>query len=357
MDSPSSSCLDNYVGPDERLPQAVNDRLLRRLCNSTCYKTTDNYDFTPKSSCLGGERKGLKERKAAQDSIRTTVRRYKTLKQLFGRFEDIPILQGQNYELLTVGNRPVVLGEGTFGVAFLAKDINTNKLVTIKLFKKKAKLKLLGILKEVGFQMMIDKESKSSFTPKLLGLLIFAESKVLQNCHSFMLVMEYLSVLPEMKKPMKLSLAEAKKFRREGCDVLSVRNWASICKQLIEITKELSDMKISHLDLHAENLLLVFEETKVNVKVIDFGKCALLDKSTQIRGYEKVKSLLYGKELAILQRPIPTSDLFSVSGQIYEIYKKVLKWQGAALIVNRFRQQSYSHRWNHNQLLKVLKMK
>ena len=81
------------------------------------------------------------------------------------------------FELLMVGDRPVVLGEGTFGVAFLAKNIFTNKFVTIKLFKRKDKLTLKCILKEVGFQMVIDKESKFlsrvSFTPKILVLLIF----------------------------------------------------------------------------------------------------------------------------------------------------------------------------------------
>ena len=357
MESPRLQFLDNYVGSDERIPQGDNDRLLRRLYETTCYQTTDNYDFTPKSCCLGSESNPhFDEREAAKENIRAEIRRYKKLKQLFARTEEIPILQGIDYELLTVGNRPVVIGEGKFGVAFLAKDTRTNKVVTIKLFKKKGNLKTLNILKEVGFQMVINKESESSFSPRLLGLLIFMESKVPPNCHSFMLVMEYLSILPEMAKPMKLSLSDAIKFQKEGCDVLSERNWAGICKQVIEITKELSEMKIAHLDLHAHNLLLVFEQSEVTVKVIDFGTCALLDGNARLIGFDKTKSLLYGKELAALGRPLHTSDLFSVSAHILVIYRKVLKRQDAVNIVDRFRKQPFGSRWNHYQLFSRLKM-
>ena len=356
MDSISSQCLDNYVGPAERTPEADNERLLSTLYEATRYKTTDSYDFTPKSSCLGAESNPhFEERKATKENINATIRRHKILRKLFARAGDILILQGIDYELLTVGNRPVVLGEGTFGVAFLAKDIHTNKLVTIKLFKKTGNSKLASILREVGFQMLIDMESEFSFTPKLLGLLIFAESKVPQNCHSFMIVMEYLSVVPEMEKPIKLSLAEAKKLQREGCDVLTDRNWFKITKQLMDITRDLSDMKICHLDLHANNLLLVCEQSKWNVKVIDFGKCVLLDKNTRLCGYDKMESSFHGKELANLKRPLPTSDLFTVSVHMLYIYRHVLEWQNAARIVDHFREQSYRNRWDHDQLFSKLK--
>ena len=51
-------------------------------------------------------------------------------------------------------------------MAYLTQYVHTNKLVASKLFKKKDGLRLLDILEEVSFQMMIDEESKSSFTPK-----------------------------------------------------------------------------------------------------------------------------------------------------------------------------------------------
>ena len=358
MDSRSSRCLDNYVGPAERTPEAEYDRLLRTLYEvlheATGYKTTDSYDFAPKSSCFGAESNPhFEEREAAKDAINATIRPHKTLRKLFARAK-VPILQGKDYELLTVDNRPVVLGEGSFGVAFLAKDIHTNNLVTIKLFKKTGNSNLASILKEVGFQTLINMKSEFSFTPELLGMLIFMKSKVPQNCHPFMIVMEYLSVLPEMDKPVKLSLAEAKALQRAGCDVLRKKDWYRITKQLMKITKELSAMKVCHLDLHGSNLLLVFEESKVNVKVIDFGKCVLLDKNTRLRGYDR-NSSYHGKELAKLKRPLPTSDLFTVSVHILHIYRKVLEWQNAAQIVQHFREQSYRHRWDHDQLFSKLK--
>ena len=47
------------------------------------------------------------------------------------------------------------------------------------------------------------------------------------------------------------------------------RDWARIYKQLI--TKQLSDMKNSHMDLHSYNILLVFGQGRVDVIVIDSG--------------------------------------------------------------------------------------
>ena len=355
MDSSGLQSLDNYTVPDEKTSREENDRLLQILYEGMCYQTAESCDFTPSSSCLGRENHpDFEERIAMEDKIRATIRRHKNLRKLFCGAEDILILKGTDFELLTVNNHAVVIGEGKCGVAYLAKNIYSNKLVAIKLFKKDKSLKLKDILEEVGFQMVINKKSKSSFTPKILGMLFFRGSKILKDFHSCILVMEYLSVVPQMEKPMKLSLGEARAFRKKGCDVLREKDWARICRQLIKITKQLSDIKITHMDLHAQNILLVFEQGRVNVKVIDFGRCAWLD-GTVYKGYVNVESKLVGREFAKLQQPLPTSDLFFVSCHLYVIYSNVLGWEKSTAVVTQFRTQSFRHRWNHNQLLSKLK--
>ena len=349
MDSSGPQPLDNYTGSDERSSRGENDRLLRILYESTCYKTADSCDFTPKTSCFGRENHlDFEERIVIEDKIRSIIRRNKKLRKLFCGTEDLPILKGMDFELLTVDNRVVVIGEGKSGVAYLAKNIHSDKLVAIKLFKKKDTMK--DILEEVGFQMVIDKKSKSSFSPRILGMLFLRKSKIPKDFHSCMLVMEYLSVLPNMEKPMKLSLSEANAFRRKGCDVLREKDWVQICKQLIKITKELTDMKICHMDLHANNVLLVFEQGRINVKVIDFGRCVWLDGVSQLKGYVNVKSKLVGREFTEQQHPLPTSDLFFVSDFIFKIYWKALGWKKSAAVMQRFRKQPFRHRWSHNQL-------
>ena len=65
--------------------------------------------------------------------------------------------------------------------------------------------------------------------------------------------MEYLSVVPQMEKPMKLSFGEAKAFQKKGCGF------------------KRKGMKNSLMDLHANNILLVFKQSRVNVKVVDSG--------------------------------------------------------------------------------------
>ena len=46
-----------------------------------------------------------------------------------------------------------------------------------------------------------------------------------------MVAMAYLSVLPQMENPMKLSLDDAAQLRLKGKDLLDQIHWDSVCKQ------------------------------------------------------------------------------------------------------------------------------
>ena len=85
--------------------------------------------------------------------------------------------------VLGEGKSGVTYLEGKPGVTYLIKNIYTNKLVTFKLCKNKDSLIWMHILDEVGSHIdKIGKESKSSFYPKMLGLLF----KVPINYHSWL---------------------------------------------------------------------------------------------------------------------------------------------------------------------------
>ena len=358
MASYALQTLDNYSVPDDRTSHGQNEQVLRILYESTRYRTSNNYHFTPQSSCLGRlNHPDFDEFQGWKDNIKESIRKTKALRNMVvsGQIEEIQLLKGMNFELLTVNNCAVVLGEGTFGVVYLAKDIHTNKLVAIKIFKLINGLKLSDILKEVGFQMVTDKQSTLSFTPKIMGLLFFLKSRVPKNCHQCMVAMEYLAVLPKMGKPMKLSLDDAVQLRLKGKDVLQPIQWESVCKQLIDITMQLSQIKISHLDLHDSNILFILEQDRILVNIIDYGKCVWMEKTTRLTGFN-ANSCLFGKELAELQHPLPTSDLYIVSAAILQICK-MHKWKASADVIKQFRKQAYNNRWHHTELAAKLFIK
>ena len=226
MDSGRLQHLDNYApSVIENASQGEYERLLRKKFEGKSYKTADSYEFTPKSSCLGiVDNPHFQERLEKKDQIRAAIQRYRRTRKLFHVSDEIPILKGMDYEFLTVDNRPVVLGEGETGLAYLAKNVNTNKLVTIKVFKKGGRLRLKDILTELGYQMFIQEKANSSFIPNIVGLLVFMEQKVPKDFFPIMIVMDYLSVLPSMAKPMKLSLRDAKRYAKNGCNLFSARD-------------------------------------------------------------------------------------------------------------------------------------
>ena len=67
-------------------------------------------------------------------------------------------------------------------------------------------------------------------------MLSFIDTNMPKYFHPCLLVMEYLSAVPQREKPMKLSLQGAADLREMGVHILRKLDWALIYKQLIDIT-------------------------------------------------------------------------------------------------------------------------
>ena len=120
--------------------------------------------------------------------------------------------------------------------------------------------------------------------------------------------------------------------------------------QTIRITKQLSEIQISHLDLHDSNILFVLEQDRILVN-IDYGKCVWLDKCTRLTGCNS-NPYLFGKELAELQHRLPTSNLYIALAAICKIRKwKVLD------VIKELRKQACYNRWKHTELTAKLVLK
>ena len=359
MEQLGQQTFDNYKVSDGLNNDAASGTLSAILDGRMRYETMQ-VDFTLGTHCWGRQHSDdLEDIEDCNYAISDIEINDEEMHPLYTEVGTVPMLNGRDFELLRINGEAVVIGSGFFGIVYLGKNVHTNEVVAIKAFgKKPVQNQLKEIIREALFQMTIRKKSKWCFTPQVLGMLSFIDSETPSGFHPFMLVMEHLSVMPHMEKPMKLSLQDAQDLHQVGVDLLRKRDWALICKQLIEITEELSEMNISHLDLHAGNILLVIEgnnsqnNLSVNVKIIDFGKCEFVtgNNTVSLSGFDRVLEPMDGEELSVLKAPLPTTDLYSVSYLIIQIQLCVLKWVKSAAIIQTFRDQPFMHRWDHNTL-------
>ena len=96
------------------------------------------------------------------------------------------------------------------------------------------------------------------------------------------------------------------------------------------------------------SLLIVSEQYSLQGNVIDYGKCVWLDESTRLTGFNS-NSCLFGKELAELQHPLPTSDSYMVSAAISQNCK-MHKWKVSAHVIKECSKQTYYNIWKHKEL-------
>ena len=138
------------------------------------------------------------------------------------------------------------IGEGTFGKVKLSVHLLTNEYVAIKILEKSRitdKEELERVEKEINYLKLFDH-------PNIIQIY-----EVIENVHSFYIVMEYVpggELFNYIVEKERLEEKEASFFY----------------SQIIHGIKEINKKNICHRDIKPENLLLTKEKT---IKIIDFG--------------------------------------------------------------------------------------
>tara|TARA_Y100000389_G_scaffold204581_1_gene258137 strand:+ start:5192 stop:5962 length:771 start_codon:yes stop_codon:yes gene_type:complete len=139
------------------------------------------------------------------------------------------------------------LGEGNFGKVFLAKNINTENYVAIKIEWSKTPL----LKYEARIYTLL---KNNSYVPKLRS---FG-----RHDDFYYMVIDYL--------PFSIT---DRLIERGG--KLEIHEVSYIAKQLIECLKCLHECKILHRDIKPENIMLKNNKIKNSVCLIDFGLCSI----------------------------------------------------------------------------------
>ncbi|KAI0539029.1 kinase-like domain-containing protein [Xylaria digitata] len=144
------------------------------------------------------------------------------------------------------------LNHGSFGMVFLAKDLETNDLVAIKCMTKRA------AANEAGLEFAMDERSEEQLCHLRLG----AHPNIVNLVHSFeteahfFLVLEYCS---------RGDLYEA---IRTGCGPLETEHVRQFMLQLVDAVSYMHSKGIYHRDIKPENVFLTESGT---MKLGDFG--------------------------------------------------------------------------------------
>ena len=157
-----------------------------------------------------------------------------------------------NFTQVSHNNKQIILGAGTFGQVFLAKNTQDNKVYAIKHMNKQRLLSSLNTLSPIYTE--IDIHSRL-IHPNIIKLYSVIETKTY-----FEMIMEYANcgtLFSYIKRHRGLSEAQAFKFFIQVCNAIHF----------------LHSNNLIHRDLKPENILMFDDE---RVKLCDFGWCVEL---------------------------------------------------------------------------------
>ena len=271
--------------------------------------------------------------------ILQTIRESRKLPKLYDGVQP-NVLDGTDFESISCQGRPMAIGSGSFGLVYLCRNKSTQSLVTIKLFRRCRGITAnSSIIEEMGVQMLIERKRKTHFTPNVMGILLLRmEQNIVNEFHSIALVSEYVAFLPKHTTPVTMSLQKAIDLAKSGHQIINNTHWLQFFIALLESIEELSACNVTHMDLHAENILLSLQDGSLKPMIIDFGK-AQLKKQTQMT--------IQLPQLKATNTPLPSSDLIMAVSHMESI-GKCIRYEDLAAIGEDFR--NCHSMWSHEQV-------
>ncbi|KAI3654216.1 hypothetical protein MP228_000935 [Amoeboaphelidium protococcarum] len=200
--------------------------------------------------------------------------------------------QDKKYQILDL------LGSGTFGQVAKCKQLNTGKMMAVKVIKNKSAYFNQSMVEVTILELLNSKHDP-------------------QDKHHIVRLMEtfiYKKHLCLVFEPLSINLYEL--IKQNGFKGLSLSLVKIFTSQILDALTVLSEANIIHCDLKPENILLKDLENPV-IKVIDFGS-ACHDKQTV---YTYIQSRFYRSPEVLLGMPYTSSiDLWSlgcISGELF----------------------------------------
>lgn len=201
-----------------------------------------------------------------------------------------------------------VLGSGTFGQVVKCQNLNTKKLLAVKVIKSKSEY-VNQSLAEINILELLNTKIDPDDTHHFLRMY---DSFVHKNhlCLVFELLSKNLYELLKINQFYGLSISLIKIF----------------AKQILESLRVLKSNKLIHCDLKPENILLV-EAGKPEIKIIDFGSAC--EETRTI--YTYIQSRFYRSPEVILGIPYTTSiDMWSFGCIVAELFLGIPIFPGSS---------------------------
>ena len=234
----------------------MDNKTLREYSRSLQYDQTKvKIKFDPIKHCYGGDKGAAEEMPSILDKF---ISKADEVKALFTRVGGEPqTLLGRDFEI------NVVLSSSESSVIYLGKNVSTEEYVAIKLYKTQATT-TQAIMKEAAIQTLLAQKSKN--VPKVHGVMLLlpknklpSDAKDLRSeFHNIVTVTEYVSAFDDEERPMKMSLCQLKSLCKRETDKcpVSQQQMLNFFKELVSAVEEFAALKIAHLDLHSDNILI-----------------------------------------------------------------------------------------------------
>ena len=243
-------------------------------------------------------------------------------------FTDDPpqLLSGKDYTLITSYRWPVCVGKGSFGVALLAIENDSKKLVVVKLILRQD-ARLIDLLTEYALQRSAWHTLKDGCSaPEIKGIMILKdEARLERDFFPYLLVQDFCGFTSGGVRSLTLKAALEEHSKNP---MFTKTQWEDICLKLLRGVNQLQKQNIHHLDIHSENILLQMEGNGLKVFFIDFG-LSMGSWSSGIEGiFKEPPFYSHGAthtapELFTRSRPLKTSDFFSCAYLIEEIANEI----------------------------------
>ena len=287
------------------------------------------------------------------DKLAEVIRADENLKRYFGtRTPDL--ICGARYRALSY------IGEGSYGVVLLARDIYTseNVIVKIPLASNDDDGYIRDMLKEFMYQEKAHNLLKGTkcAAPQPKGFIRIVDNTVPLG-YTYLSVSEFIPIVEDAR--CTLSIYDAMETHVKGNPVLKKEEWKNVLLALIDATETLQKNDIYHNDIKSDNVMLYFDENnKPSPVLIDFGLSSTKKSlNREIYKQHRLKINIFDNynapELFLELKPSATSDVYSVARMIQNIghHLDFSEVKGIALC---YCQDSYRERQSHSKFRRMV---